>query len=274
MAQKQNVKVEKDNSERWLLTYADLMNLLLILFIILYTMSQVDIAKFNQLAASLKAAFGDSAPASIIGQGASGNSLLDFDANSPSPVMSSNLEEQQMQAVKETVSRIIEKENLKGDVEVSMQERGVVISIKERVLFAPGSADIDPGSRDTILRIGKVLLQIPGKHIRIEGHTDSDPINTPRFPDNQELSTARANSVFRILVNQVGLDPTLLSATGYGEYRPKVPNTTPENKAQNRRVDIAILKDIYDKSEGDTVLDKDKLQDGSANTVTPDQTQQ
>jgi chemotaxis protein MotB len=101
----------------------------------------------------------------------------------------------------------------------------------------------------TIKRIGKVLLAVPGKQIRIEGHTDTDPINTPRFPDNQELSTARANSVWRVLVNDVGVNPKILSATGYGEYRPKVPNTTAANKAQNRRVDIAILRDAFDKSE-------------------------
>lgn len=249
MAQAPKPKVEKDNAERYLLTYADLMNLLLILFIILYAMSTLQQSKFEQLAASLRAAFGDSAAAAYISQGGAGNSLLNFDTTAPSPVVPSSLEEQQMEAVKDTVSKIIEKEKLNGNVEVTIQERGVVISIKEKVLFAPGSADIDPGSKDTVLKIGKVLLEVPGKQIRIEGHTDSDPINTPRFPDNQELSTARSNSVLRILVKDVGIDPNILSATGYGETRPKVPNTTPENKAQNRRVDIAILRDIYDKAE-------------------------
>ncbi|MDP4094247.1 MAG: flagellar motor protein MotB [Bacillota bacterium] len=249
MAQKPNAKVEKDTSERWLLTYADLMNLLLILFIILYAMSQIDVAKFNQLAASLKSTFGDSSPASVIDQGANGSSLIDLPANSPSPVVSSNAEDQQEQAVKDTISKIADKENLKGEVNVSIQERGVVISIMDKVLFDPGSADIEPASREIILKIGKVLQQIPGKQIRIEGNTDSDPINTPRFPDNQELSTARANSVLRILVNGVHLNPKMLSAVGYGEFRPLVPNTTAANKAQNRRVDIVILKDIYDKSE-------------------------
>lgn len=242
-------KIVKDNAERWLLTYADLMNLLLILFILLYSMANVDVAKYQQVAASLRAAFGDSSAASFMSEDGAGVSLINLDANAPSPVMPSQLEEQQMEEVKDRVNEIIDKEGLQGDVEVSLQERGVVISIREKVLFKSGSADIEDESRSTIARIGKVLLAIPGKQIRVEGHTDTDPISSSRFPDNQELSTARANSVWRILVRDVGIDPKILSATGYGEFRPKVANDTPENKAQNRRVDIAILKDVFDKAE-------------------------
>lgn len=243
-------KVEKDNSERWLLTYSDLMNLLLILFIMLYSMANVDVAKYQQVAQSLRSVLGgNSSAGSVIGSGAGGASLLELDANAPSPVMPAQLEEQQMESVKQTVTDIIQKQGLQGEVEVSMQERGVVISIKEKVLFKSGSADIEPGSLQTIERIGKVLTALKGKQIRIEGHTDSDPIKSSRFPDNQELSTARANSVWRIFVNILGMDPKTISATGYGEFRPLVPNDTPEHKAQNRRVDIAVLRDAYDGAE-------------------------
>lgn len=239
----------KENSERWVLTYADVMNLLLILFIILYTMSQVDVAKFNQLAASLKAAFGDSAATMMMMQGANGNSIIPLDASSPSPVVSSSMEDQQMQAVKETIEKLAEKENLTGEVEVSIKERGVEISIKERVLFKPGSAQIEQVSMQTITRIGKVLLSIPGNHIRVEGHTDNDPINTAQFPSNWELSSMRATNVLRILVEKCGINPKIISSVGYGEFTPKVPNTTPQNKSANRRVDIVILKNMYDKAE-------------------------
>ncbi len=242
-------KIVKDTSERWLLTYADLMNLLLILFILLFTMSKMDIAKYQTVAASLRAAFGDATVSQVIGDAGGAPSLINIEGNNPSPVVEAMMEEQQMEVVRESISKVIEKEGLSNQVEVTIEERGVVISIAEKVLFRSGSADLEPDSKQTIEKIGKVLLAIPGKMIRIEGHTDNVPIKTSRFPDNQELSTARANSVWRILANNVGINPKSMSATGYGEYRPKMPNDTEEHRAQNRRVDIAILKDMFDKSE-------------------------
>jgi Flagellar motor protein len=242
-------KVEKDSSERWLLTYADLMNLLLILFILLYTMSKLDVAKYQTVAASLRAAFGETSVTQVIGDAGANPGLINLEGSSPSPVVQAQMEEQQMEEVKKEITEVIKSEGLSGMVEVTMEERGIVISILEKVLFQSGSADLDDTSKLTIEKIGKVLLAIPGKQIRVEGHTDNVPIKTSRFPDNQELSTARANSVWRILANNVGISPKSISATGYGEYRPKVPNDTAEQRAQNRRVDIAILKDIFDKSE-------------------------
>ena len=242
------VKIVKDKSERWLLTYADLMNLLLILFILLYTMSRIDMEKYQTVAASLRAVFGD-ATGYVVGDGGGSPSVLDTGGQNQSPVVDALLEEEQMEAVRSNVSKVIHEEGLTGEVDVTVEERGIVISIGERVLFKSGSADIDPDSVLTIEKIGKVLLAVPGKMIRVEGHTDNVPIKNIRFPDNQELSTARANSVWRILVNAVGIEPENISATGYGEYRPKKPNDTEEGRTQNRRVDITILKDIYDKSE-------------------------
>ena len=252
MASQPKPKVEKDNAERWLLTYADLMNLLLILFIILYAMSQISVAKFNELATSLRSAFGDSSPASVISQGGAGNSLIPLEAIAPSSVIPAKLEEQQMEAVKETVSQIVQHENLQGEVDVSIQERGVVISIKEKVLFRPGSAVIEDASKQTLESIGRVLLSIPGNYIRVEGHTDSDPISTPQFPSNWELSAARSTNVLRFLVDKAGINPRIISAVGYGEFTPRVPNDTPEHKAMNRRVDIVILKNMLSKSEAGT----------------------
>lgn len=245
MAKKE--KIVKDTAERWLLTYADLMNLLLILFILLYTMSKIDVAKYQTVAASLRAAFGETPVAQVIGDAGASPGLINLDGSSP--VVQAQMEQQQMEKIKEEITEVIKEKGLSGEVEVTLEERGIVISIAEKVLFKSGSADLDDASKQTIEQLGKVLLAILGKQIRVEGHTDNVPISTSRFPDNQELSTARANSVWRILVNNVGMDPKSLSATGYGEFRPKVPNDTPENRAQNRRVDIAILKDIFDKSE-------------------------
>jgi chemotaxis protein MotB len=248
---KSKTKVIKDNNERYLLTYADLMNLLLILFIVLYTMSKVDVDRYQTVAASFREVFGIGAgSAQVVGKGGlGGNSLLPFDTSVSETIVPALLEQQQMEEVQECVGEVIEQQGLSGNVSVSVQERGIVISISEKVLFASGSAEIDQRSIETIERIGRVLLSVPGKQIRVEGHTDADPISNFRFPDNQELSTARANSVLRVLVKKVGIDPRIISSTGYGEHRPIAPNDTPENKAKNRRVDIAILRDIYEVTE-------------------------
>ncbi|MCX7709413.1 MAG: OmpA family protein [Clostridia bacterium] len=246
---KPKAKVEKDTSERWLLTYADLMNLLLIFFIILYTMSQVDVAKFNQLAASLRAEFGNNATSSLIGDGGTNNSLINLEANAPANVVPSKLEEQQIEEVKKEVTEMIEKENLKGSVEVTIQERGAVISIMEKVLFKSGSAEIEQDSKPTVEKIGNILKSITSNQIKVEGHTDDDPIRTTQFPSNWELSSARATNVLRLLVDKAGINPKSISAVGYGEFRPKAENTSPENKAANRRVDIVIVKNKFDKAE-------------------------
>lgn len=248
---KHKVKVEKDGAERYLLTYADLMNLLLIFFIVLYSMSQVDSQKFQQLSTSLRSVFGEYMPGGTIGQQGSGTSLLPLnpsDSPLPSP-LPQKVEQQRMGEVKDEVSKLIEAQHLNGDVTVNLEERGVVVSITAKLLFKSGSADIERDSIPVIENIGKMLLSLPGNHIRVEGHTDTDPIRTSFFPSNWELSSARATNVLRLLVEKSGINPTVISAVGYGEYRPKFPNDSEEHKAANRRVDIVLVSSIYDKSE-------------------------
>ncbi|HEY5582943.1 MAG TPA: flagellar motor protein MotB [Ruminiclostridium sp.] len=245
------VKVEKDNAERWLLTYADLMNLLLILFIILYSMSQVDTVKFQQLSQSLSEAFGNGSPPSVVQGSGTGNSLVNFPATSPSPVIPSTLEEQQIDALKVEISDLVKSQGLSGNVSVVLQERGIVISINAQLLFKSGSAYIE--RQDYVLKIGRdILSKIPNKYIRIEGHTDNIPINSPFFPSNWELSSDRATNVLRLLVDKAGISPKLISAVGYGEYTPLVPNISDANRTKNRRVDIVILRDASSKGEAST----------------------
>ncbi len=252
-------KVVKDNAERWLLTYADLMNLLLILFIILFAMSQVDTQKFQQLSQSLSAAFG-SGSNSVLQGSAQGNSLIDFPATMPSPVIPAELEEKQIDGIAQEVREIIKGQGLEGSIDVKRQERGVVISINERLFFKSGSAVIEKESEDKVLKIGNdILAKIPNKHIRIEGHTDNVPIKSAIFPSNWELSSARATSVLRILVEKSKIDPKLISAVGYGEFTPLVPNDSDANREKNRRVDIVIL--TQDSSQGEASTDNNSSQD-------------
>jgi chemotaxis protein MotB len=115
-----------------------------------------------------------------------------------------------------------------------------VTVVTDKVLFDSGAAKLRSGSQSILDAIGEPLSRIPND-IAVEGHTDNSPINTSQYPTNWELSTARATSVLRYLVDQDGVAPTRIGATGYGEMRPAVPNDTAAHKAQNRRVEVIVL---------------------------------
>jgi chemotaxis protein MotB len=119
---------------------------------------------------------------------------------------------------------------------------GFVISLKELGFFNSGQATLLPGAADKLKRIAKVLSR-PGLEIRVEGHSDNQPIHNDQFNSNWELSTARAMSVLLLLVNDAGFDPQKISASGYGQYRPTSSNDTPEGRRMNRRVDIVVVQE-------------------------------
>ncbi len=272
---------EKENGERWLLTYADLITLLLAFFIIMFAMSNLDKEKYKAVIHSLGSAFG---AVSGEGDGAGAGGELNYPLFSPgsstppgnggipslsstpsaqattpiaSPLVSASppgggvgnaIEIEEMENVQEQVRGLLSQESLDNDVSVTMRARGLVISINSRVLFASGKADLTAASKTLVLRIADVLAPLAGNQILVEGHTDTDPIRTVQFPSNWELSAARASTVLRLLLSTGKLKEENMSAVGYGEFRPIAPNDTPANKAKNRRVNIVILKDDYDKS--------------------------
>jgi chemotaxis protein MotB len=246
---KTKVKIVKDKSDRWLLTYSDLMNLLLIFFIVLYTMSQVDQQKVEQLSEALKAAFGQGK--TVIDMHKNGNtpSAMEQKSDNPSAVVNSKMEVEQINEVKNKIEGLIAGKSLQKQLGVVMEERGIRISISSTLLFQKGKAQIDAAAVPFLDEVGNVLKNISEKNIRVEGHTDNDPINTNEFHDNWELSSMRANEVLKYLVQKNKIKPEKISAVGFGEYRPIVPNTSEENKSKNRRVDIVILKSMYDVTE-------------------------
>jgi len=127
------------------------------------------------------------------------------------------------------------------EVVLQVTPEGFVISLKELGFFNSGQAELLPGASEKIERIAKVLSK-PGLEIRVEGHSDNQPIHNDQFRSNWELSTARAMAVLRLLVDDAGFDPRKLSASGYGEYRPVADNATPEGRRMNRRVDLVVVQ--------------------------------
>jgi chemotaxis protein MotB len=217
---------EHDNSERWLLTYADLITLLLGLFVILYAMSKIDAGKYAEIVSALGGVFGS--PRGVL----TGNAgLLE------NPMTSLQSERQR---IAKEISGALHLDTHNLPITISENERGVTVHIMEELLFASGSADIKQASLVTLDSLAEVLKTL-SNDLRVEGHTDNVPINTPTFPSNWHLSVARAVNVGFYLIEKHNLIAERVSVVGYAEYRPLVPNDTPEHRAVNRRVDIVIL---------------------------------
>ncbi|MEQ2128618.1 flagellar motor protein MotB [Caldanaerobacter subterraneus KAk] len=228
----------KPNHERWLLTYSDMITLLLIFFIVMYTMSTLNAAKFAQLAGSLSKTF--TGTNYILGK-YSGKSVVPGNAENKD-----NLGEVQAQ-----LQAFIKESNLQGMVSTYRDERGLVVSLQDTLLFDLGSAEVHPEEKEVLIKIGKMLKNLPN-YIRVEGFTDDLPIHNQKFDSNWELSVIRATTVVKILVNEAGIEPQRISAVGYGEYRPIVPNDSEEHRRLNRRVDIVIMNTEYNKWEPKT----------------------
>ncbi|MDZ7835775.1 MAG: OmpA family protein [Alkalibacterium sp.] len=140
----------------------------------------------------------------------------------------------------QTVTNYLEIEGLESDVSLSRDQEGVYIDIQEAILFDPGSATLKTSGRDAVGSLAG-LFGLFDNEIIVEGYTDDIPMSSRRFPSNWELSVERAVSVLRYLSEEYSVEPTRLSARGYGEYHPVVPNDSRANRAQNRRVNIVIV---------------------------------
>ena len=217
---------EHENSERWLLTYADLITLLLGLFVILYAMSKIDAGKYAEIVNALGGVFGSSKG---IMAGNSG-------------VMSSQIPliQNERQKIAQDLHSALHLENKKLPIAISSNERGITVHIMDELLFASGSADIKESSLGALDSLARVLKDLPND-VRVEGHTDNVPINTSAYPSNWHLSVARAVSIAYYLIQVHSLNPEKVAAVGFAEYQPLVENDTEAHRAQNRRVDIVIL---------------------------------
>lgn len=228
MARRRQKIDDHENLERWLLTYADLITLLLAFFVVMYSMSQVDNKRFGQMVEALngvlkggKVVTQTHDPANL----KTGHGLIKLG--------DLNLVQQQIEERFKEINR-------QGEIKTERTERGLVIHIMESALFRQGSAKLEPGAIEVLDVVAEKIRPLPN-HIRIEGHTDDRPINTPVYPSNWELSSARATEVVRYYMHYHQLAPDRISALGYGEYRPVHPNNSIENRALNRRVDIVVL---------------------------------
>ena len=259
----------------WLGTFADLMNLLLCFFVLLFSMSTVNAQKFELIAASFSQSFSIfSAGGSSIGEGllinngasqlsqldeymttmgetATGEQNEEIDAESDSDQSlkdSMAAIEEEMLLENEETSELIEEtlaeQDLEGDVDVDFTSQYIQLTLNGALLFDSGKADLKSDASGLLDKIGIVLQRYADSVIEVEGHTDNVPIHNSAFANNNELSSARALTVFDYLIETTSLDPAMIKHSGRGEYCPVADNSTPEGRAKNRRVEIKIYKTL------------------------------
>ena len=239
---------EKKGSPAWMITYSDMVTLLLCFFVLLFAFSEVDAQKFQAIMSSFQGSLG------IINGGQTIEDGPPLNINIPSEIISdTDLEEaDDFRKIKKIVEEYAEERGLQEEVQAKIEERGLIIRILNNVFFDSGKAIIKSEAEEILLDIGDVLLmeEVNDKHIKIEGHTDSDKlIITSEFKSNWELSALRATRVLEFLLEHKGIEGNRISFSGFAYYRPVAPNDSPENKAKNRRVDIVILRSSYSKWE-------------------------
>lgn len=214
---------ESGEKDRYLITYSDLITLLLGLFIILYAISKIDVDKYQKMITAMGDVFGDHGKVVSMKSASVG----------AAPADGSHL--------KSELNQLIDKYHYNKSIRLEENERGVTIHILDDILFPSGSAELANYSVTVLNGLAEILKELPND-IRVEGHTDNVPINTAVFPSNWHLSVSRALNTAYYLINKEGLNPEKVSIVGYSEYKPISTNDTQEGRASNRRVDIVIIK--------------------------------
>jgi len=240
-----------NSNERWLLTYADMITLLLALFVVLFSISAVNVSKFKTLKQTLEQAFSPhilSGGGSIIPNGGSeatshkAAAAIAALATQRSQATTLHAEEEQFRRLKEKLDAYAREHGFSQAIETTITRRGLVIRLlTDHVLFASGSAALKPEAAPLLSEISH-LVNVDRNHpISVVGNTDDVPISTSQFPSNWELSVARATGVVRYMIGR-GVAADRLEASGVAGERPIAPNTTEGGRSRNRRVEIALLR--------------------------------
>jgi chemotaxis protein MotB len=246
---------EHENEERWLLTYADMITLLLALFMVLFSISSVNVSKFDEVRSSLQNAFsGQILPGGPAFHQAGGSQASEHSAPEPPlPALKTpssgdgadaygRKEEEDFKALKAQIDQYTKDHGLQSQVSTQITRRGLVVRLlTDKVLFASGEAVLKPKARPLLRKMAQ-LLKFEVRHpIFVEGHTDSIPIASEVYPTNWELSTGRAASVVRELIRD-GVGRSRLGAAGYASEHPIATNRTDLGRRRNRRVEIVLVR--------------------------------
>lgn len=256
----------KKGAPAWQATFADLMNLLLCFFVLLFSMSTVDAQKFEMIAASFNQTFSIfTAGATAIGDGVlpgmgvSQLNELDKFINSTGKMSDDSktrdnldsakeeIEKAQIEEAEELAEKIqeaIDESNLNKEIDIEFTSQYVQLTLKGSVLFDSGSVQLKDEALPVLSQVGIILERYATSTIEIEGHTDNVPMSGAKYSNNDELSAGRALSVFNYLIQSTTLNPAMVKHSGRGEYMPVADNSTPEGRTMNRRVEIKIYTSL------------------------------
>jgi len=238
-----------ENHERWLVSYADFITLMFAFFVVMFASSQTDKAKAKQVSDSVKEAFGKGGLAAqvhevlggTVDERGRGNAMMKGPGGFSK--QESKVHEQEMAELlpsMQYLTQTLHAEIQQGKIEVRLERRGLVVSLRQATYFPSGEDTIDPATHPSIAKIAEIIRGLPNP-IRLEGHTDSVPIHTARFRSNWELSAARAIAVMTLLNQRFQIPRESLAIAGYADTVPVQDNGTDEGRACNRRVDLVIL---------------------------------
>ena len=228
---------EHDNSERWLVSYADFITLLFAFFVVMYSVSSVNEGKYRVMSESMVLAFTNQKPLGKM-------SVVELPLEKSTPEMEKQIQDRpnDFQVYMKMAVALGGLDISSSDVSIQNSTRGITIKIKDEVAFDSGSVQMNREIIEVLDLIAALVKDLPNL-ISIEGHTDSVPMRSAQFPSNWELSASRAAALVRYFVNQHQLRSERFSATGYGGERPLESNATPEGRSANRRVEIVILRE-------------------------------
>jgi chemotaxis protein MotB len=248
MSKKKKHHHEEHVDESWLIPYADLLTLLLALFIVLFASSSVDAQKFEQIAKSMSSAFNG------------GTGVMEYPSPIPEnqPETTNPMEEQkeddpefdqkekaELAELQQKINAYIKEKNLDESLKTHLTDEGLLITILNDVFFDSGRAEVRIGNTTLAQDISELLVTRPPRNVVISGHTDNVPISNSQFDSNWHLSVMRAVNFMKVLLENESLDPRRFSAKGFGEYQPVESNDTREGRAKNRRVELLILPNEY-----------------------------
>ncbi|MCA4756014.1 OmpA family protein [Mycolicibacterium fortuitum] len=237
-------------NEGWLIPYADLLTLLLALFIVLFAMSSLDAKKYEELSKAfntLNAGSGVLAQSGIIESDTSVDNQVNLKRTIENNLTKQlntlmKIEQTDLEQVKEKIDTFTQNQGLETKIRTSLTEKQLTIMISDNTLYDSGDSAIKPESRAIIIALARILEGTEDYDIMIAGHTDNVPINNSKFDSNWELSQKRALRFMDILLQNSKIDPGRFRAVGFGEFRPKTSNNTSKGKATNRRVEVILVR--------------------------------
>lgn len=242
---------EHENHERWLISYADFITLLFAFFVVMFASSQTDKAKAQQVSESVKEALDKGGVKAVVheilggtvDEKGKGNAMMKGPGGSRPVARQAPIPPAEIAELVPSLNYLttaLSREIKDGKIELRMEARGLVVSLKQATFFPSGESSVDPDTYHSLEKIAGVIAKLPNQ-VRLEGHTDSIPIHTARYRNNWELSAARSIAMLELFTTRYNIPADRLAIAGYADTAPQDSNDTEEGRAHNRRVDIVIL---------------------------------